>query len=398
MRILFLTDNFPPETNAPATRTYEHCKKWVEMGEDVTVITCFPNFPQGRVFDGYKNKLYQKELVDGIKVIRVWSYISANKGFIKRVLDFISYMIMAFVVGLFIKTDKIVATSPQFFTAIAGRWLSFWKRKPWVMEVRDIWPESIVAVGASERNLAIRFFEWLELRMYKSANQIVVVTDSFKKEIVSKSSVNPDKIHVIKNGANLSLFRPEPKSIDLLDLFNLNGKFIIGYIGTHGMAHALDFVLRSASKISDNSIHFLFVGSGAAKQGLLELNEELGIESTTFIDAVPKNEISEYISILDVGLVNLKDSKTFRSVIPSKMFELTAMGKPLLLGVAGESKEMLEKYGLGMSFFPENESQFIDAVSKIRNYNPYNWDFNPFLKDYDRQNLAEKMLSILKEN
>ena len=158
-KILFLTDNFPPEVNAPASRTYDHCREWVKNGNDVTVITCAPNFPQGKVYDGYKNKVWQEEWVDGIRVIRVWSYIVANKGFIKRTLDFISYSISSFIAGLFIKTDVIVATSPQFFTALSGRTLSFWKHRPWIMEVRDLWPESIKTVGAMNNNLFIQNIE-----------------------------------------------------------------------------------------------------------------------------------------------------------------------------------------------------------------------------------------------
>ena len=172
MKILFLTDNFPPEFNAPASRTYAHCKEWVRQGAEVTVITGAPNFPKGKVFEGYKNRWKQTEEMDGIRVIRVWTYIAANEGFLKRTLDFISFMFTSFSAGIFVKTDVIVATSPQFFTAIAGRWLSFFKRKPWIMEVRDIWPESIKAVGAMEGNLAIRYFEYLEKRMYKSASKI----------------------------------------------------------------------------------------------------------------------------------------------------------------------------------------------------------------------------------
>ena len=137
MRILFLSDNFPPEVNAPASRTYDHCKEWVKCGDEVTVITCVPNFPQGKVYEGYKNKWRHEEMIDGIRVIRVWSYIVANKGFVKRTLDFISYSVTAFIAGLFIKTDVVIATSPQFFTALCGRTLAFWKRKPWIMEVRD---------------------------------------------------------------------------------------------------------------------------------------------------------------------------------------------------------------------------------------------------------------------
>ena len=138
MKILFLTDNFPPEVNAPATRTFEHCTEWVKQGAEVTVITCFPNFPKGKIYEGYKNKLYQKESINGITVIRVWSFMAANKGVIKRLLDFNSYAIMSFFVGIFCRTDLIIGTSPQFFTAISAFFLSLFKRKPWVMEVRDI--------------------------------------------------------------------------------------------------------------------------------------------------------------------------------------------------------------------------------------------------------------------
>lgn len=394
MKLLFLTDNFPPETNAPATRTYEHCKIWVEKGIDVTVITGAPNFPEGKVFKGYKNKLYQKEVVDGIKVIRVWTYISANKGFIKRVLDFVSFMISAFIAGLFIKTDKIVATSPQFFTAIAGSWLSFWKRKPWVFEVRDIWPESVVAVGASKRNIAIRFFEWLEIRMYQSASKIIVVTDAFKAEILGKCTINENKIHVVKNSANLNLFNPTKKDETLVKNLKLENKLVIGYIGTFGMAHALDFILNAAKVINDDSLHFILLGTGAEKENLIKLKSDLQLDNVSILDPVPKAEISRYISILDAGLVNLKKSKTFESVIPSKMFELVAMGKPILLGVEGESEKMLKDYNLGYSFEPENQEEFIQAVNDFKS-NTQEWNFKPFLAEFNRTNMATKMLEYL---
>src|SRR5690606_27702758 len=212
MKVLFLTDNFVPETNAPATRTYEHCKEWVKQGVDVTIITCVPNFPKGKVFDGYKNKLIQKEVIDGIKVIRVWSYISANQGTVKRILDYVSFMVSSFLVGLFIKTDLIVATSPQFFTAISGRWLSFWKRKKWIMEVRDIWPESIKAVGAMKDSCLLRFFEFLECKMYKSAYKIVVVTDSFKNYLIDTHKIDSNKIGIVKNGVDLKKFESVEKN------------------------------------------------------------------------------------------------------------------------------------------------------------------------------------------
>lgn len=192
MKILFLTDNFPPEVNAPASRTYEHCKEWVQQGIEITVITCFPNFPQGKLYPGYRNKWKQTEWINGIKVIRVWTYITPNEGFLKRTLDYISFSLTSFIAGLFLKTDLIIATSPQFFTALSGRTLSLWKRIPWIMEVRDLWPESIKTVGAIKDNFIIRYFEKEEIWCYKSASKIVTVTDAFRQNLINKG-VNAKK-------------------------------------------------------------------------------------------------------------------------------------------------------------------------------------------------------------
>lgn len=397
MKILFLTDNFPPEFNAPASRTYAHCKEWAKEGAEVTVITGAPNFPKGKVFEGYKNKWRQEEWIDGIRVIRVWTYIAANEGFLKRILDYISFMASAILAGLFVKTDLIVATSPQFFTAIAGRWLSLLKRKKWIMEVRDIWPESIKAVGAMDGNLVIRYFEYLERRMYKTASKIVTVTNAFKKQLVDKHNIPPEKIGVFKNGIDGSLFQPVPKNQELLKKLGLQSKFIVGYIGTHGMAHKLDFVLNCAKKMEDGQIHFLFVGSGAEKKNLLKLKQDLELDNVTMLDAVPKNEIGTYISILDVGLVNLKKTKTFESVIPSKIFELAAMHKPILLGVLGESKEMVENYNIGLCFEPENPTEFVAGVHSLKNKNDHGFEFERFVSDYKRESIAKQMLLFITE-
>ena len=184
MHILFLTDNFPPEVNAPASRTYEHCREWVKAGHQVTVITCAPNFPKGRVFDGYKNRIWQRQTIDGIEVIRVWTYITANEGFARRVIDYLSFMFAAILAGSFVrKVDIVVGTSPQFFTACAAYVVGSLKRRPWVFELRDLWPETIKAVGAMRNLFAIRMLERLELFLYHRASAIVSVTHSFKKAI-----------------------------------------------------------------------------------------------------------------------------------------------------------------------------------------------------------------------
>lgn len=162
MNILFLSDNFPPEVNAPATRTYEHCREWVRMGVQVTVVTCAPNYPAGKVFPGYRNRLRAVETVDGIRVVRLWSYITANEGILKRTLDYLSFAGTSLLGSLLEEADVIVATSPQFFTALSGFGLSLFKRKPWIFELRDLWPESIKTVGAMRDGSALHLLKRLD--------------------------------------------------------------------------------------------------------------------------------------------------------------------------------------------------------------------------------------------
>ena len=401
MKILFLTDNFPPEVNAPASRTYDHAREWVKAGHEVTIITCAPNFPKGKEYQGYKNKWRQEEVMDGIKVIRVWSYIAANKGFIKRTLDFISFSVTSFFAGLSQKADLIVATSPQFFTALAGRTLSFWKRTPWVMEVRDLWPESIKTVGAMKDNAFIRYFEWEEKMCYKTAKKIVVVTDSFRKTLIARG-IPAEKIHVVKNGVDRDLFAPIPKDEQLIKELSLEGKKLIGYIGTHGMAHKLDFILRCAKNMQGkNNYHFILMGEGAEKENLLEMKEREGIDNVTMLNSVPKKEVGRYISILDLSLINLKKSPLFETVIPSKIFENAGMQIPIIMGVEGEAQQIVEGYGAGLCFEPENENDFVKKLSQLLEdetlYSSCKSGCERLSEDFDRKKLATDMLKILEE-
>lgn len=400
MQILLITDNFPPETNAPATRTYEHCKEWVKKGAEVTIITCAPNFPQGKVYEGYKNRLYQKENIDGIEVIRVWSYITANEGFAKRVLDYVSFAFTAFWAGLFQKYDVIIATSPQFFTTWTASALSKIRRKPWIFELRDLWPESIRTVGAMKQGRVLDWLEEVELWLYRDAAKVVAVTDAFKQNLIDRG-IDTEKVEVVTNGANLELYEPREKDQELLSTLGLEGKFIVGYIGTHGMAHSLDFIIRSIAKVKDDSIHFLFVGSGAAKVGLVETVNELGLKNVTLLDPIAKEEVPRYLSIVDASLAPLKKSETFKTVIPSKIFEASAMGKPTLLGVEGQAQEIIERYGAGLCFEPENEKDFLEKLMRLREdellYRSCVEGCKKLAIDFDRKGLAKKMLKIIEQ-
>jgi len=400
MKILFISDNFFPEVNAPATRTHQHCREWVKQGAEVTVITCVPNFPRGKVYEGYKNKLYQVEEIDGIRVIRVWSYIAANKGFYKRTLDYISFAFMAFCVGVFRKTDVIIATSPQFFAAVGGWFLSFCKRKPWIMEVRDLWPESIKAVGAMQEGRMYRMLERMELFLYHKATKIIVVTDRFKYNLINRG-IAAEKINVVKNGVVLDEYMPQHSNVILRKQLGIDKKFVFTYLGTHGMAHGLNFILESAAKIkNEEDVHFLFIGDGAEKNNLIEIQKKLILNNVTLHPPVAKKDVHKYISASDVALVCLKKSDTFKSVIPSKIFENAAMQCPILLGVQGESQQIIESYNAGVCYEPENEQEFIEKVIQMKNsngeYKMYQQGCERLAKDFSRKRLAEKMLDIIK--
>ena len=400
MKILFITDNFPPEVNAPATRTFEHCKEWVKKGDEVTVITCAPNFPKGKVYEGYKNKLYQKEETEGIKVIRVWSYISANEGFAKRIIDFLSFAFMAFWVGLFKKTDLIIATSPQFFTTWTAETLATLKRKPWVFELRDIWPESIRAVGAISGDSKIfKFLEKIELRLYKRSSRVISVTESFKRNLIERG-IDSEKVKVVINGANLERFSKMEKDAALVEKYNLKGKFVAGYVGTHGMAHKLDFILNSWPK--DNpDFHLILMGDGAEKSKLVVLAKTLNIANISFIPSMLKEDVPAYLSLMDVSLVPLKKSDLFKTVIPSKIFENSAMQIPILLGVEGESADIIQKYNAGLCFEPENKEDFLTKLNLLKEdktvYENCQAGCLSLAKEFDRKKMAEKMRNFLLE-
>lgn len=402
-KILFLTDNFPPEVNAPATRTYEHVLEWHKKGYDVTVITSFPNYPRGTIFKGYKQKFYSRDITFPFRVIRVWTLMFPNEGFLKRVIDQLSYSLTAFIIGLFIKTDIIIATSPQFFTAISGRWLGFFKRKPWVMEIRDLWPETIAAVGALKKGITYKLLEWVELQLYKSAFKLIVVTDTFKQRITSRG-INPKKIYVHKNGVILDRFKPRSKDTELLNsLPELKGKHVFAYIGTHGMTHGLDFILKSIKELnlSNPEIYFLFIGDGAEKNNLVKLSQELSLKNITFLPLVSKSEVVRYLSLIDIALVTLKKSDTFKAVIPSKIFEVAALQKPILLGLEGETKEIIETYNAGICFEPENSEDFIkkcQVIIKKENYSEFQIGCKKLAESFDRKKIAFQVLKTITNN
>ena len=367
MHILFLTENFPPETNAAATRVYERACYWVKWGHEVTIITCAPNFPDGRLFEGYENKWRQPELMDGIRIVRVKTYISPNKGTVRRTLDFMSFMVSAVIMGFFEKRpDVIVSTSPQFFAAVGGWFLGLLRRVPFVFELGDLWPASIVAVGAMRDGPIIRMLEIFELFLYRNSSAIISLTHAFKVNLVGRG-VPKGKIAVILNGVDLWRYGPREPDPDLAESLMCRDKFVVGYVGTHGLAHGLENVLKVADLLRDRKdIMFLFVGSGSARPGLISGAKSYGLENVIFMASQPKQRIPAVWSQCEAALVHLRNLSVFRDVIPSKMFEAMGMGLPIILTIPkGEASAILEKSGAGVHVLPDDPVELAKVIIQL---------------------------------
>ena len=401
MKILFFTENFPPETNAAATRVYERALYWVKWGHDVTVITCQPNFPQGRIFDGYENK-YSTEIMDGMRVVRVRTYIAPNRAVIKRVLDFLSYMVTAYIAAKREPTpDVVVSTSPQFFAAVAAWRYAAHAKCRYVFELGDLWPASIAAVGAMRANFLLRLIERLELRMYRDADAVVALTQAFKDNLVARN-IPAKKITVVINGVDLWRYAPRDRDPTLAaELGIKKDDIVVGYIGTHGMAHALGNILDAAAKLRDHHhIKFLLAGAGAERDTLIARAKTEGLDNVIFLASQPKSRMPAVWSQCDVALVHLKNSPVFAGVIPSKIFEAMSMGLPVLFaGPTGEGSEIVKAADAGPVIAAEDPSTLAASVLELATQPDARHRFAAnslaAAPTYSREAQAQKMINVL---
>ncbi|MFM9025949.1 MAG: glycosyltransferase family 4 protein [Planctomycetaceae bacterium] len=373
LRVLFLSHYFPPEGNAPATRVHAFCRRWVRRASApfaATVITCAPNVPDGRVYEGYSNRLSSRERIDGIDVIRVWTYLAPNAGTVRRILNYVSYMVSATIRAAFTRRpDVVIATSPQFFCGWAGVLVSWLRWTPFILEIRDIWPESIVAVGAMRTGRLVRLLEWLELRMYAAANHVVTVGEGYRRELVAKG-VPERRITIVTNGIDAERLRPQPPDPTLLARYNPDGRFVCSYIGTVGMAAGLDVVLRAAEVLRSagrRDVRFLIVGDGATREELAAQVTAAGLDDLiTVTGRQPKHLMPGFLSISDCCLVHLRKTALFETVLPSKIFEAAALEKPIVMGVGGFAADLVREAGCGICIEPGNAADLLAAIDQLR--------------------------------
>ena len=367
MNILLLTENFPPETNAAATRLHEKALYWVRWGHSVTVVTCAPNFPDGVVFEGYRNRWRQTEVIDGMRVVRVKTYVAPNRGFLRRSLDFLSFGMTGLAAALFEpRPDVVIGNSPQLFAAAAGHGVAALKRVPFVLELADLWPASIVAVGAIRHPLPLKLLEVLELHLYRRAAAIVALTEGIKDDLVARG-IPAEKIRVVMNAADLARYGPRPRDEALAQAWGLGGKFVVGYVGTHGMAHGLVSVIDAAERLRDTpEIVFLFVGAGAERDMLIAEAGRRGLDNVVFQPVQPKEALPAVWSLCDIALAHLKDKPLFAGALPTKMFEAIGMGLPIVLATPeGEASSLLRESGAGVWVPPEDPAALAEAIRSL---------------------------------
>ena len=368
MRILFLTHYYPPEVNAPANRVHEHARAWVRDGHDVTVITGVPNHPRGQLFTGYENRWLQEERIDGVRVLRTWMYVTANEGFARRTANYVAFMLTAILASFRAeRPDVVVATSPQFFCGIAGAVVGVLKRRPFVLEVRDLWPESIVALGQLKRgSLLVRLLERVERWLYRRARGVVVVTHAFARHIAARG-VPEGQIALVYNGIDGDTWNPRPPVPELLARHGIGGAYRVGYVGTLGLAHGLITVLDAAQRLGDASVHFVFVGDGADRARIEQEAKQRGLTNVHFTGLRPRSEVPDWLASLDVLLVMLRDLPVFETVIPSKLFEFAAMERPIILSAPkGEVREMVESADVGVAIDAEDPDKLAAAIAALR--------------------------------
>ena len=368
MKIAFVCQFFVPEIGAPSARVSELCREWVRQGHDVTVVTGLPNHPTGIVAPEYRGTIFRRETLDGITVFRNWLYATPNEGFIRRTLSHLSFMLSSMILTTprLRGYDVIVVSSPAFFAVIAAWFMSRVRRIPYVFEVRDLWPGIFIELGVLKNRTIIRVLEGIEMFLYRGAAKVVVVTQSFR-DILIRRGLPEDHVVTITNGVDVDGFKPGPQENDIRRVWELTGKFVVLYIGAHGISQALSAILDTAQTLkSDRDIAFVFVGEGAEKKMLMEKASRMNLPNVRFVPGQPKQSMASWYAAADVVLVPLRNIPLFETFIPSKMFEIMACGRPIVGSVKGEARAILEQSQGALVVDPEDSAAIADAIQSLR--------------------------------
>ncbi len=404
MHILYLSQYFPPEAGATQTRAYEMARTFVRLGHSVTMISEIPNHPSGIIPPQYRGKLYERQGLDGIDVIRVWVKASQEKNFGSRLRFYLSFMVTATLAGLLLARDRydmIYCSSPPLFVGGVGLSISRLKHLPFIFEVRDLWPESAVALGELSNPRWIRWAERLEQACYQRAKRIVIVTQGIQQRLIDRR-VPGEKLILIPNGANLDLFRFQLEDrARLRTQLGWEDCFIAVYAGIFGLAQDLETIIQAAENLHDHpSIRFLLIGEGPRKEDIVSMVAGKSLSNVIILPEQPREAIPGYLSAADISLVPLRGLDLFKGALPTKIFDAWACERPVIISIDGEARQMIEVSQAGHYVPPEDPRALAQALIDLQS--------NPGLcaemgengrkftaENYSRPALAEKLIKIL---
>jgi len=406
VKILYVSQYYPPEMGAPGARVSELSRYWAQEGHDVTVLTGFPNHPTGVIAPEYRSRfrhLVSREKVDGVNILRTWLWPLPNRKAYERMLNYSSFFLSSAIAGLFTqRPDVVIGTSPQLLVALTGWWLARCKGARCVFEVRDLWPESLAAVGmGAEDSLLHRLLGMLAGFLYRHSDRIVVVTPAFEDHLIEHWGVPREKISIVQNGVETDLFSPRD-SAALKSRLGLEGRFVICYIGTMGMAHGLETLVEAAARLRDSAPEalFLLVGEGAEKERIMALAQSRGLANLRFVDQQPREKIPDYICASDVCLVLLRKAELFKTVIPTKMLEFMSCARPVIVGVDGQARSIVEQAQAGLFIEPEDAQGLAQAVQRLARQKDFGEALGRngrsyILQHFSRQSTATAYMSVL---
>ena len=403
MKIAYICQYFVPEPSAPSARISELAQEWVTDGHEVTVLTGMPNHPNGIVLDEYRGKIIADEKIADVNVLRSWLYATPNEGILRKTLSHLSFMISTVMLRLprLNKIDVIIVSSPTFLSAFAGLFMSKIRRVPFVFEVRDLWPAVFVDLGILSNVFLIRVLESWEMFLYTQAALVITVTKSFRNKLIERG-LPAEKIVVVSNGAAVNRFNPGDKKDDLCSDLGISGKFVVSYIGAHGISQGVATIMEAATTLKyRDDIVFMLVGDGAMKKDMVTIKNDYNLQNVVMLAAQSKERIPDLYRASDVCIVPLRDIPLFDSFVPSKMFEIMSCGIPIIGSVNGEAREILELSGSAMIISPESVSALAGSILWMVE-NPQKRKMmgisgRTFVcEHYDRTTLAKKYVGHLK--
>jgi glycosyltransferase involved in cell wall biosynthesis len=402
LRIVVLTHSFPPEVGAPQARLFELAKRAAAAGHSVTAVTGLPNYPTGVIPPEYRGGARREETMDGVRVIRTWVYATPNRGFVRRILNHLSFALSSLTalrkVG---RVDVIFVESPPLFIGLAALVYTRVKRAPYIFNVSDIWPQSAVELGALRNGFAVRLAEMLERHLYRRAARVSVVTPGMQERLAARG-IPREKLFLLTNGVDTGVFNPALPNAQLAQTLGLDERKIFLYAGTHGMAQGLDTVLEAAKQTKSPGVVYVLAGEGAEKAALIKKAEAEGIANVRFLPNQPRAVMPALLNLAYASIIPLKRLDLFKSALPSKMFESMATAKPIVASMWGEAADLVERAGCGVVVPPEDAAALRDAVEKLAGDPELARELGEKGRQYvsanfDRQVIATRFIDLLTE-